>query len=418
MFGTGPALAALAPLGTASPAGTPGAGAATAACEYDPFGNALGATGHAASRNPFRFSTTFQDPVTRHSYYGYRFYDPANGRWLNRDPIAEAGGLNLYGFVGNDPVNAVDVLGMSTASVAVPWSFMEAGASQSGGAAWLSRAAAPLASGAAIPIAVGGAAAVAIEIAGFNAVHEHMALQVCKRNSCFQATQLFVVGMRAISSILSTQALIAEQQNRPDEGSALNQLSVALDIMDRALSFLREHCPDEFAQYQALKEQANVAAQKAEGGRLLSSAQGAASGGAGAARSSADDIALGLTRGRNKEELLQPWADEIGALTNRDWTPNGLSESAPFVQRFYQALYRTSSRGGRVKFNLDELDLDRALSTRRFSDPFADGVGVTNWELQQVLHNRQFYDATDFFIGGQKLSADDVIEFGLSFRGR
>ena len=118
MCGTGPALAALAPLGTVSPAGTPGAGGATAAYEYDPFGNALGATGHAAARNPFRFSTTFQDPVTRHSYYGYRFYDPANGRWLSRDPIGEAGGLNLYGFVGNDPVNAVDVLGMAGM---IPW---------------------------------------------------------------------------------------------------------------------------------------------------------------------------------------------------------------------------------------------------------------------------------------------------------
>jgi len=97
---------------TGAPAGTPNAGEASATYEYDPFGNALGATGHAAARNPFRFSTTYQDPVTGFSYYGYRFYDPGHGRWLNRDPIAEAGGLNLYGFVGNDPVNAVDVLGM------------------------------------------------------------------------------------------------------------------------------------------------------------------------------------------------------------------------------------------------------------------------------------------------------------------
>ena len=101
---------------TGAPAGTPNAGEVSATYEYDPFGNALGATGHAAARNPFRFSTTYQDPVTGFSYYGYRFYDPGHGRWLNRDPIAEAGGLNLYGFVGNDPVNAVDVLGMATIS--------------------------------------------------------------------------------------------------------------------------------------------------------------------------------------------------------------------------------------------------------------------------------------------------------------
>ncbi len=40
-------------------------------------------------------------------------YDPAMGRWLNRDPIAENGGVNLYGFVGNDGVSGVDVLGLN-----------------------------------------------------------------------------------------------------------------------------------------------------------------------------------------------------------------------------------------------------------------------------------------------------------------
>ncbi|MDX1681122.1 MAG: RHS repeat-associated core domain-containing protein, partial [Akkermansiaceae bacterium] len=45
-------------------------------------------------------------------YYGYRYYDPNAGRWINRDPIEEEGGLNLYAFVSNDGVNAWDLLGM------------------------------------------------------------------------------------------------------------------------------------------------------------------------------------------------------------------------------------------------------------------------------------------------------------------
>ena len=45
------------------------------------------------------------------AYYGYRYYDPTTGRWPSRDPIQELGGINLYGFVGNDGVNAWDVLG-------------------------------------------------------------------------------------------------------------------------------------------------------------------------------------------------------------------------------------------------------------------------------------------------------------------
>jgi len=37
-----------------------------------------------------------------------RYYDPVAGRWLTRDPIGYRGGLNLYGYCNNDPVNAVD----------------------------------------------------------------------------------------------------------------------------------------------------------------------------------------------------------------------------------------------------------------------------------------------------------------------
>jgi RHS repeat-associated protein len=48
------------------------------------------------------------------TYFGYRFYDPTTMRWLNRDPIGERGGLNLYGFVGNDPIRKIDPLGLSS----------------------------------------------------------------------------------------------------------------------------------------------------------------------------------------------------------------------------------------------------------------------------------------------------------------
>jgi RHS repeat-associated protein len=44
-------------------------------------------------------------------YYGYRYYDPSNGRFVGRDPIEETGGLNLYGFCRNDGVNRWDMLG-------------------------------------------------------------------------------------------------------------------------------------------------------------------------------------------------------------------------------------------------------------------------------------------------------------------
>ena len=50
-------------------------------------------------------------PASGVEYYGYRYYDPVTGRWPSRDPIGERGGINLYGFVGNDGVNDWDLYG-------------------------------------------------------------------------------------------------------------------------------------------------------------------------------------------------------------------------------------------------------------------------------------------------------------------
>lgn len=44
-------------------------------------------------------------------YYGYRYYDPLTGRWPSRDPIEELGGVNLYGFLANNGISNLDILG-------------------------------------------------------------------------------------------------------------------------------------------------------------------------------------------------------------------------------------------------------------------------------------------------------------------
>ncbi len=77
---------------------------------YDTFGNLMSSTG--GVDQPYRFSTKRYDESLGMSYYGYRFYSPALGRWINRDPLGEAGGINLYGFVQNNPVNFIDPDGL------------------------------------------------------------------------------------------------------------------------------------------------------------------------------------------------------------------------------------------------------------------------------------------------------------------
>jgi RHS repeat-associated protein len=87
-------------------------GSVAAAYEYAPFGGLTSAMGSYAEVNPFRFSSKYSDDVAGLYYYGYRYYSLVLGRWLNRDSIGENGGVNLYGFVGNEPLNAFDLFGL------------------------------------------------------------------------------------------------------------------------------------------------------------------------------------------------------------------------------------------------------------------------------------------------------------------
>ncbi|WP_353568649.1 RHS repeat-associated core domain-containing protein [Haloferula sargassicola] len=87
-------------------------GAASASFMYDAYGNTIRDTDTPGTFD-IRFSTKRQDAESELYYYGYRYYDPVTGRWPSRDPIGERGGMNLYGFVGNNGVNWVDTLGAS-----------------------------------------------------------------------------------------------------------------------------------------------------------------------------------------------------------------------------------------------------------------------------------------------------------------
>lgn len=79
---------------------------------YDAFGNTLSQSGTLADANTYRFSSKEYDGNTGLYYYGYRFYAPNLQRWVNRDPIGETGGIELYEFVGNNPQNKTDALGL------------------------------------------------------------------------------------------------------------------------------------------------------------------------------------------------------------------------------------------------------------------------------------------------------------------
>jgi RHS repeat-associated protein len=111
------------------------AGTAQTFYTFDPFGNVcqrLDEAGTLLSSHVFdaygSFASTVStgnDPYSGYGgqwgYYtdwetglqlcGHRYYDAAAGRWINRDPIGYGGGINLYGYVGNNPVNLADPTG-------------------------------------------------------------------------------------------------------------------------------------------------------------------------------------------------------------------------------------------------------------------------------------------------------------------
>lgn len=95
---------------------TNSSGNISARYRYSPFGELITSQDLDSSgwneRNLHRFSTKPEVAGTGLLYYGYRWYDPATGRWPSRDPIEEAGGMNFFAFVGNSGINRSDFLGL------------------------------------------------------------------------------------------------------------------------------------------------------------------------------------------------------------------------------------------------------------------------------------------------------------------
>jgi len=66
--------------------------------------------------DPDATTTALDVEYTALYYYGFRFYDPELGRWVNRDPIGEHGGDNLYCFVLNSAIRGKDLHGLTSSA--------------------------------------------------------------------------------------------------------------------------------------------------------------------------------------------------------------------------------------------------------------------------------------------------------------
>ena len=91
---------------------------------YEPFGKVSNKTGTVT--NPFTYvgALGVMDEGNGLYFMRNRYYDANTGKFLQKDPIGFAGGINLYRYVGNNPVNRVDPLGL--AGLGVMSEFVEA----------------------------------------------------------------------------------------------------------------------------------------------------------------------------------------------------------------------------------------------------------------------------------------------------
>jgi RHS repeat-associated protein len=89
-----------------------GADSVQASYVYDVWGNTIGGD-DGSIENPYRYTGREYDTESGLYYYRARYYSPQMGRFISQDPIGLASGdANFYAYVGNNPVNSVDPLGL------------------------------------------------------------------------------------------------------------------------------------------------------------------------------------------------------------------------------------------------------------------------------------------------------------------
>jgi RHS repeat-associated protein len=81
--------------------------------EYDPYGARTNTAVYGEFNQPFRFSTKYFDSDTALYYFGYRYYHPGLGRWINRDRIRDRLSPNLYVSFRDNPSKYSDPDGRS-----------------------------------------------------------------------------------------------------------------------------------------------------------------------------------------------------------------------------------------------------------------------------------------------------------------
>jgi len=86
--------------------------------DYTPYGSVARSSGTVPM--DYHFAGLFQHPASALNLSATRPMDGVTGRWLDKDPIREVGGINLYGYVGANTTNGIDPSGWITINEQIP----------------------------------------------------------------------------------------------------------------------------------------------------------------------------------------------------------------------------------------------------------------------------------------------------------
>jgi RHS repeat-associated protein len=101
---------------------TDAGGHVVATYAYDPYGNLTATTGTVS--NPFLFAGQFLDSESGLYYMRARYYDPAVGQFLTRDPLEPVTQLP-YGYAADSPTNFTDPTGLDCGNSAELWQLWQ-----------------------------------------------------------------------------------------------------------------------------------------------------------------------------------------------------------------------------------------------------------------------------------------------------
>jgi RHS repeat-associated protein len=87
--------------------------------DYAPYGAPWGAS--TTVNTDLRYAGLYTHAASGLYLANYRAYDANSGRWVSRDPIGEAGGVNLYAYVGGNPVSGIDPYGLFDITNPADW---------------------------------------------------------------------------------------------------------------------------------------------------------------------------------------------------------------------------------------------------------------------------------------------------------